>query len=189
MKIYKRAVSILLMISSLVALSGCRENRLDERLIVQDLDNYTDCPQHNIVQLDFFEPDVITLVKNDTFIQEYSKGDVIYEKIFQMQETTLENYYQEHVKRTGKEQVSKIKGTFGQYSSKKEQTYLTGGTYIVYTYFNHTYAPVYFQISNPAVDVSSVMTTQNEIADNAYVPYGFYATQELWDYLSEMEKE
>ena len=181
-------------------LCGCKEEEkeqsewpiyledVDERLLWADSANYADCPRHNLPLFEFYTPDTITLIRDDAVIAEYPKGNAVYERILQLHTQSLQNslqYYKDRYKDEMKEPYPHQVGAILAYSVETEdgkRSKLVAGTYLVYTYADDAYAPVYFNLSAPT-ELSLVGTAQPHASDEFGGPYGFNTSQELWDYL------
>ena len=196
---YKMFISLVLVCVSLLAvLCGCKAeekkqskpslDNLDERLLMVDRNNYTDCPMHDVPLFEYYTPDTITLIRDDAVVAEYPKGNAVYEKILQMHSQSLQaniqNYkdrYQDEMKYPYPHQT---KGMVGSpfVTENGLRTALLGRTYLVYTYADDVYAPVYFDINDPS-SLSQVVSAQPVLAGESGGPFGFHTSHELWDYL------
>lgn len=167
---------------------------IDERLIMADPDDYTNSPRHNVPQFQYHNPDAIILIRDDVVVGEYPKSDGVYEKILQLHTDSLQenlrNYREQYKEQMKEPYPHQTYGMVG-YSVETENGSvgaLLNGTYLVYTYTENTYAPVYFDMKAPS-DCSHVISAQPVLEGESRGPFAFETTQELWDYLSEMEKE
>lgn len=198
---YKKLAALVLVGASLLTgLLGCKSDKdefkwpqlknADKRLLVADPADYADCPQHDVPLFEFYTPDTITLIRDGAVVGEYPKENATYEKILQMLSQALADKLQQLMDRHGEDMknhawphgVGTVMGSPVE-TEDGLRTALLGRIYLVYTYKDNAYAPVYFAISESAEELSLVSAAQPKISGEFGGPFGFYATQELADYL------
>lgn len=201
----KRIISLIMICSSLLTiLCGCKEKKNqiewpvlenpDDRILIADRNNYTNCSQHNLPLFEFYTPDSIVLIRDGTVVAEYGKNDAIYEELLQIHTRSLQSAIQS-LKDRFKDELKypyphQTKGMVGSPVETESglRTALLDETYLVYTYADNTYAPVYFEMNDPSV-LSQVVSAQPVLEGESGGPYGFHASQELWDYLKNLQEE
>ena len=181
-------IMALIVIISLPVLCGCRGITEDNKaLIVANPKDYADSSQHDMTALDFTKPDVIAVVRDDKLLGEYAPGSSQYQELLELNTQALQNYIQKLKDTFGEGYSAELKGVIGSGYEETEDGWVStmqGGVFLIYKYTNNAYAPIYFQIRNPAQDVSSVWACQ---PDSPVCGYG--QTQELWDYLQSLKTE
>lgn len=200
MTLIKKGIVLLLVCGFLLTvLWGCKANtkkqsdwpaleNYDQSIWMANSSDFANCPRHDLPFFTFFTPDTITLVRDNAVVGEYQKGNANYEKILQMHTQSLEKNLEDY-KTKYKDQMKypfpyQTMGIVGGVAEAEDglRGVLTGGTYLVYTYNENAYAPVYFDMKAPT-EISQVIAAQPVLEGQSGGPFGFNTSQELWDYL------
>ena len=200
----KKIIAISLICVFLLALlSGCKDKddpqsvwptyeNLDKRLVIASSSDYEDCQRHNLSEYEFYAPDSIIVIRDSAVVGEYAKGDAVYEKLLQLHTQSLQDTIQAAKDRYEEHGIPYPPATMGIVGSPVNTEdglvqALMGGMYLVYTYTEKTYAPVYFEIKEPS-DNAQFMCVQPALEGESRGPFAFQISQELWDYLGTFKK-
>lgn len=195
----KKIIAIsLICVFLFILLSGCKDKgdpqsvwptyeNLDKRLVVVSSNDYADCPRHNLSEYEFFTPDAIIVIRDDAVLGEYAKGDAVYEELLQLHTRSLQDSIQadkDRYEELGIPYPATTMGIVGSPVNTEEglAQALMGGIYLVYTYAENAYAPVYFDINEPLGN-SMFMCVQPVLEGESRGPFAFTVSQSFWDYL------
>ena len=189
MKVKWKAVMALALVcaSFLAVLCGCQKAKADsEYPTIANLNDYANCPKHDVAHFEFYTPDTITLVREGVVIGVYAKGSSVYEAILEMNESALQSHLADYMARTGQPCAGQTMGIVGDVIETEDGLVgglMVYGIYLVYEYADHAYPPVYFSLRNPS-DNSTVYAAQPRDPGEGTGPYAFTVSQELLDYLN-----